>query len=64
MAGVKGDDGLLQYCRYSANAIGTTGWALIVVCLLVCNSFCVSFAVGEAAFGALRLRQDIVDLIC
>lgn len=64
MAGIEGNDGFLQYCRYSATAIGTARWALIVVRLLVCNRFRVSLAVGKAAFGALRLRQDIVDLIC
>jgi hypothetical protein len=52
-----------EQARDTCYTLGTTGWALVVARAAVRNRFSVWTACGITAFGALCLRQYILDTV-
>ena len=61
---IERDDGLAEQRSESRDAFGAARRALVIVGLARRNGFGIGPARGIAAFGALRLGQQIFDLVC
>jgi hypothetical protein len=63
IGGIERDDRFAEQCGETRDALGATGWTLVITGVTVRDGFGIGTACGVTALRALRLGQQIFDAI-